>query len=300
MELNHVRRGSGEPLLLIHGLGATATMWAPVLDRLAAERDVLAVDMPGFGRSPELPAGRRATPANLARAVADFAASQGLERPHVVGNSLGGWVALEIGKAGDASGVLALSPAGLFKRPLGDRPGTARKVGQTLRPLLPAVMSVKPMREALIRTSLNRPDRLTKEEATDLIAAWLDSPGYAAANHEMRSAVFEHGELVGVPVTIAWGEADRLLGPPEPSRMPPGTDYLTLPGAGHVPTWDEPELVAGLILRTSGGSKADEPVETTESEPVEVDLEAHDTVGGAENDVPGEAPERVASPDRDA
>ena len=54
VRLAHVRRGSGPPLVLLHALGADAFMWDPVMDRLATERDVLAVDMPGFGGSQPL------------------------------------------------------------------------------------------------------------------------------------------------------------------------------------------------------------------------------------------------------
>ncbi len=251
-----MRRGSGEPLLLIHGLGGAGMIWDPVLDRLASERDVIAIDMPGFGLSPELSEGTPASAANLGRAVAEFVRAQGIERPHVAGNSLGGWVALEMAKAGETRSICAISPAGLWRSPLGPKRGDLRRIGRGLRPLLGAALANRGVRTALLQTSLAHPDRLTREEAEKLISGWLDSPGYDAANEQMRLGVFEHAELVGVPVTIAWGSADRLLGPPRPERMPPGTRYLVLEGAGHTPTWDEPERVAGLILESSSVSAA--------------------------------------------
>jgi pimeloyl-ACP methyl ester carboxylesterase len=98
-----LRKGGGEPLLLIHGLGASARIWEPVLDRLAAEREAVALDLPGFGDALDLPAGVEPTAANLAAAMRAGCERLGIERPHVAGNSLGGWVGLEMGRAGWAA-----------------------------------------------------------------------------------------------------------------------------------------------------------------------------------------------------
>ena len=248
------RRGSGPPLVLIHGLGGTHLIWTPVIDRLAAERDVIAVDLPGFGQSPTLPEGRPASPANLAEALSAALAELGVERPHLVGNSLGGWVALEIAKAGRAASVCALSPAGLWRSPLGPREGDLRRVASRLRRLLPAALASPRLRVALLRTTMAHPERLSRAEATALIVDWLSSSGYEDANREMRSGTFEGAELVRVPVTIAWGAEDRLLRAPRPERMPPGSRYLVLEGCGHTPTWDDPERIISLILEASAGA----------------------------------------------
>jgi len=89
-----------EPLLLIHGLGGTRSIWEPVIPLLEGEREVHAVDMPGFGTTPPLPEGEEASAANLARAVHEECVRNGVERPHVPGNSPGGWVTLEMGRFG--------------------------------------------------------------------------------------------------------------------------------------------------------------------------------------------------------
>jgi len=57
MQMHHVRRGAGKPLLLVHGLGGSGQSWETILDGLAAEREVIAVDLPGFGRTPPLRGG---------------------------------------------------------------------------------------------------------------------------------------------------------------------------------------------------------------------------------------------------
>ena len=255
MAIEHTRTGSGEPLLLIHGLGGSRRIWSPVLERVAAERDVIAVDLPGFGASPELPAGVAPTPVNLAAAMAELCAELGVRRPHAAGNSLGAWVALELAKAGAAASVCAISPAGLWRRPLGPRRVDAHAWAARLGPLLPVLLSSGRARAALLRSTVARPERLTAAEARGLVGDWLAAPGYAAANREMRAHVFEHPELVTVPTTIAWGSEDRLVGPPKRERMPPGARYVVLDGLGHTPTWDDPPRIAELLLEASGGAQ---------------------------------------------
>ncbi len=91
---------------------------------LAAERDVVAVDLPGFGRSRPLADGVAATAANLGAALIGFCERIGLPRPQIAGNSLGAWVALEMAKEGAASSVCGISPAGLWR----DRSAPARSI----------------------------------------------------------------------------------------------------------------------------------------------------------------------------
>lgn len=83
MEMHHVRRGSGKPLLLLHGLGGSWREWAPVLDDLAAEREVIAVDLPGFGETPPLPG--KVSIETLADAVTRFLEEQDLVGVDVAG-----------------------------------------------------------------------------------------------------------------------------------------------------------------------------------------------------------------------
>jgi pimeloyl-ACP methyl ester carboxylesterase len=235
--------------VLIHGLGATREIWRPQIGMLARERDVIAVDMPGFGASPML-AGP-ATPWALGGAVAALLDELGIDRPHLAGNSLGGWVALEMAKAGRAASTCLISPAGLWRKPLGERRVDARGWAQRLRPLVLGLTYFKPAREAMLRTSLGLPERAPAEVGRALIGAWIDSPGYEAANAEMRRYVCEDLDRITVPTTIVWGELDRLVAPPRPDRRPPGSRYLQFEGLGHTPNWDDPELVAKLLLEAS-------------------------------------------------
>src|SRR5687767_333409 len=102
--LEHTRTGSGPPVVLLHGIGLDREVWAPVVPLLAAEHEVVAVDLPGFGASAAL-AGEPTV-----EALAEAVEALGLERPLVAGNSLGGGIALELGRRRWAGGVCALSP----------------------------------------------------------------------------------------------------------------------------------------------------------------------------------------------
>jgi pimeloyl-ACP methyl ester carboxylesterase len=251
MAIAYSRTGAGPPLILIHGLGGSRLIWEPVLDQLAAERDVIAVDLPGFGESAELPDGVAPSPANLAAAIAELCLELDLDRYHLVGNSLGGWVALELAKTPRAASVCAISPAGLWRAALGPRRINSHAIAHRLRSLFQLLLASRAVRARFLRTTVGHPELLSAAEGKALVRAWLDAPGYDAANAEMRAHVFERPEEVQVPATVAWGTLDRLVAPPRRQRMPPQAVYLELAGVGHIPTWDDPDLIARLILDAS-------------------------------------------------
>jgi pimeloyl-ACP methyl ester carboxylesterase len=242
--------------VLLHGLGGTTAVWNPVIERLTEEREVLAIDLPGFGAAPPLPAGVEPSPVNLAAAVRDVCVTRRFERPHVAGNSLGGWVALEMGRAGWAASVTAISPAGLWRKPLGDRRINPRLWAKRLRPFLSPALRTRRTRESMLATFAARPERIPAKEGRDLVLGWVDSSGYDGANRAMRTHVFDPSGYPDLPVTLAWGDRDRLLAPPRPERRPAGSRYLVLPGVGHTPMWDDPELVAQTLLEGSSVSAA--------------------------------------------
>lgn len=245
------RAGAGPPLILIHGLGATRAIWRPQIEQLAQERDVIAIDMPGFGESPMLR--ETPTPWALGAAITRMCAEIGVSRPHVAGNSLGGWVALEVAKTGEAASVCLISPAGLWRRPLGPRKVDSRKWARRLRPLIGLAARNRSAREAMLRTTVGKPENVPLADARELIDSWISAPGYDAANAEMRRYVCEDLDRVAVPTTIAWGELDRLVGPPRPERRPPNSRFIELKDCGHTPNWDAPQRIGELLLETSVG-----------------------------------------------
>jgi pimeloyl-ACP methyl ester carboxylesterase len=249
--LSHVRRGTGEPLLLLHGLGGAKEIWQPTIERLAAVRETIAIDMPGFGGSPPLPPGVEPSAVNLAAAIREFCVGQGLERPHVAGNSLGGWVALEMGRREWVASVTALSPAGLWRHPLGPRAIDPHRWARLLRPVVWAALHTRRGRAAMLGSSAARPERIPAAVGRELVLGWIVAPAYEAANREMRARVFDPAGYPEVPVTLAWGELDRLVRPSGPERAPAGARSVVLPGVGHMPTWDDPGLVAATLLEGS-------------------------------------------------
>lgn len=244
MDLAFDRRGSGPPVVLIHPLGADRRVWDPVMDHLAARRDVLAVDVPGFGGSPALDG--PATPAALAAALGAFLGEQGLDAPQVVGNSHGGWLALELARLGRASSVVAIAPAGLWPRALAPKRGTGRRLARLAAPLLPALTSSERGRALLLAVSVAHPERVPPAEALHLVRSYATAPGLPAANDAMRAGRFESLDALDVPVTLAWPEFDRLIA--RPPVLPPNTRSVVLRDCGHIPMWDDPEQVSDVIL----------------------------------------------------
>jgi pimeloyl-ACP methyl ester carboxylesterase len=244
-----------EPLLLIHGLGASKSVWDPVVPLLSPEREVIALDLPGFGAAPSLPAGVEPTALALAEALRDQLDALGTPRPHVAGNSLGAWVGLELGRIGAARSVTCLSPAGLWRAPIGPANSRTREWARRLRPLVGLGLRVPPLRRRALTTFSAHPDRIPAAAGRELVLHWIDADGYEGANKAMREHVFQtegYPPASEVPVTIAWAEHDKLVGPPKPERRPAGARFLVMPDVGHTPMWDDPELVAQVLLEGSG------------------------------------------------
>ena len=248
--LAHDRTGSGPALALIHPLGAHRGVWRPVLALLREEFDVVAVDMPGFGDSDDLPEDVPATAANIAAAVRDTLESLGIEQAHVAGISLGGWAALEFGKTETALSVTTLCAAGFWRRVLGPRPEIARTTARRLLPVLRPLTATARGRRALLSGITAHPERVPAEDAYALVRAYARATGFSRANHEMRSDLFHGFEDITVPVTMAWADRDRSVYPPD--RVPAEVEVRRLRDCGHVPTWDSPEQVAAVIREGAG------------------------------------------------
>jgi len=240
--------------VLVHPLGADRAVWEPVTEPLAAEHDLIAVDMPGFGGSAELAAEVPATAEAIAATIVATLDSLGLDRAHVAGISLGGWVALELGKTDRALSVTAMNPAGFWARPLGPRPEVARRTAKRLLPLARPAMATLRGRRLALAGSMAHPERVPPAAAYRLVRAYARSPGFSRANAEMRRTVFAGIETIRVPVTLAWSDRDRLVG--RPKGNVPGVRMLTLVDCGHVPTWDSPEQVVAAILSTTRAADA--------------------------------------------
>jgi pimeloyl-ACP methyl ester carboxylesterase len=255
-ELVHTRRGSGEPLVLIHGIGHRRQAWDPVLDRLAQSYDVIAVDLAGFGESPAYPTG---VPYDMDNACANLSANfaaWGVERPHVVGNSLGGAIALELGARGLVRSVTALSPAGFF--------GHVNRL-QTFVLLVVLRLSSRLPDKALrlvSRSAIGRrlagatlythPERFTADEVYGDAVALKHCAAFERTL--AKGATYAFRSHLSVPTTIAWGTRDLIL-PFSSSAIAqerlPEARHVALPHCGHVPMIDDPALVVRVVENTT-------------------------------------------------
>jgi pimeloyl-ACP methyl ester carboxylesterase len=262
IEIAFERRGSGSPLVLLHGIGHRWQAWEPVLDSLAAAHDVIAVDLPGFGRSPLPTDGRGYDMPSAVAACADMFAGLGLDRPHVAGNSLGGVLGLELASRGLVSSATALAPAG-FWTPR-DR-AWALWVLRTIRLTGRLPGGTKLLRWRYFRTVAGsllygHPSRMTAEIMLADLASMVGSPAFdlvAAAGRDYTYAA----SAPSVPVTVAWGTRDRILWPRQARRaaeLLPRARHAWLHRCGHVPMIDEPAQVASLILETCAAAAATE------------------------------------------
>jgi pimeloyl-ACP methyl ester carboxylesterase len=255
------RRGAGAPLVLLHGIGHHWAAWSPVLDRLAEAHDVIAVDLPGFGRSPVPAAGLPADMPGLVAGIVELFAALGLDRPHVAGNSLGGAIALELAAAGAVSSATALSPAG-FCTPRELRWALSvltlhRNAARLPEPVLRSLFASPALRTLALGMILARPNRMALAEALADARALREARAFRAVARAGRGYTFAGAPTV--PVTVAWGTRDRIL----PYRQAalartrlPAARHLDLAGCGHVPMHDDPELVASVILGTTGARPA--------------------------------------------
>ena len=253
--INHHREGSGEPIVLLHGIGHHWQAWGPVVGLLARGLDVLACDSPGFGASAPLASGIEPTIPAYADAFEWFFAELGLQRPHVAGNSMGGAIALELARRRAVRSATAFSPAGFWTaaegrfcrlslRALADTPVRAR-------PAMEQLARTRAGRAVLFRQTFGFPTRLPAEEAVATLRDAWASPsfdGALALLPEYRCEAIP--DLRGVPVTVAWGTRDLLLPyrlqAPRARRLLPTATHVAL-GAGHVPFYDDPPAAAAAI-----------------------------------------------------
>jgi pimeloyl-ACP methyl ester carboxylesterase len=260
MELAHHRAGAGEPLVLVHGTGSRWQAFGPVLGPLESRRDVIALDLPGFGASPPFPPDAPHTPRAFAEALAGLMDELSLPDAHVAGFSLGGAIAYELGLLGRARSVTAMSPIGFWTEREAVYCRTSLRLSRALaRVLLPAAPGL--LRSAVGRTVLEsqlfaRPWRHDPDDAVEATRNLVSCPGFAPEVRDSLEAAYQWTEELDVPVTIAWGTRDRLLPHRQAARARarrPEARHVDLPGCGHVPFSDDPELVARVLLEGSGG-----------------------------------------------
>ncbi len=244
----HVHRvGAGEPLVLLHGLGESHIGWRPVIDALSEDYDVIAIDLPGFGRSPSLPAAVSPTAVNLAAAVNSTLDELGIGAYHVAGYSLGARVAIQLADSDRVRSIIAIAPDGLGT-PVERLQGfiamvAGRGVAMALAPVdgwFPAGRSL------FLAGTRSLPWQIAPADAKQLLTDFADSPAYEATNWASLFDMPTHLHTITQPALFLQGTADPLMAP-QIARyvgLIPRAKLIYLPGLNHVPISDDPKSVA--------------------------------------------------------
>jgi pimeloyl-ACP methyl ester carboxylesterase len=254
------RGGSGPPLVLLHGLTASWRIWQPVIPALERHHSVFAPALAGHHGGPALEPAHGGVPA-ICDALERTLDEAGIGTAHLVGNSLGGWVAIELARRGRAQSVVAFSPVGRWR--------TARNMRRLARTFrlydgrierhrerLVHAMRRPGLRRLLLRSAMEHAERMPVELAVgmvdDMIATTVLS---GMAGWMERAASYEPELPPELHIRIAWGDRDRTLrftdyGAPWLEQLPQA-EHVELPGCGHVPMYDDPQLVAATILEVT-------------------------------------------------
>lgn len=256
--LHTSKSGSGDPLVLIHGMGSSSTAFKPIRPLLEKKFLVIAIDLPGHGETPMIK-GRAMDPHSLALNVFDELSEQGIDRFHLAGNSLGGWVSLEMAssKPERVRSLTGLAPAGLWLNPYNARyPGTAlaRFLARYTHKFAPTALHFEAARKLGFWDVSPRWRELSYEICLDATIAMGKADGYYPAWDGMLMKRFDGKIPEHVPVTIIFGDTDRTLPATtcqERSVAPQHAKWIIFPDTGHAPMWDSPLDVANAIVETA-------------------------------------------------
>jgi pimeloyl-ACP methyl ester carboxylesterase len=260
--------GEGVPAVLLHGWLDNADTWLSVLDRLSvAGRAAIAYDLPGFGSAPRLGPGSVLDQlVDFAAAAVESAAEASGTKVVVAGNSLGGWVALRLAELSELplAGVVPVGPAGIRMSPLFftlDRvPAVSRIIGVPA-PVPPAV--VRGVAGRLYRSlAFADPGAVDKVVVDRFTRFHVERPlireriEYAKRLRPELERPFDP-TLIDVPVTVIWGDADRLCmvdGAAELAEAVPQARIEILPEVGHTPQIEAPDVVVAAIAELADRS----------------------------------------------
>jgi pimeloyl-ACP methyl ester carboxylesterase len=261
--LSVVRSGRGEPLVLLHGMGSSRRDFTAVVPALSERFDVLAVDLPGSGESPHLE--ERPTVAAITDAVERTLDAQEVGRVHVLGNSLGARVALELARRGRARSVVAIAPSGLNVLPERLYQGTgmavARVVMRTAAPLVEPLSRSRVGRSAVLAPLKAQPWTTSRDEAIGAREGFSDARDYwRTLLYALLLDVPRGMDRIACPVTLVQGAADWIASGQTVRYLPlvPGSRFRPLVWAGHAPQSDRPRTIVRLVEETAGRAPAAE------------------------------------------
>lgn len=254
------RAGEGEPVVLLHGFTGHWRHWKPVLGDLVARYEVIAPTLSGHNGGPAyapgLPLERVADAGDSLERHLD---ELGVGTAHLVGNSMGGALALELGKRGRARSIVAFSPGGGWEIGGPEPERIARffvrlmRMARGSRRQIPRIMQRPGARRIAMRDVMRHGELMAPADAIDFS---LDPLGCTVADDVLASlragrAHLDGLDRVAAPTLLAWAEFDRVLPLATCSarlrREIPGAEFRVLPRVGHVPMWDNTRLVIRTI-----------------------------------------------------
>jgi pimeloyl-ACP methyl ester carboxylesterase len=254
--------GSGEPLLLIHGMGSASTAWKLITPKLAKNFQLITVDLPGHGNTPLLES-QSMDPISLATALVDLMDAYGISQFHVCGNSLGGWIALEIAaKYPDrVKSVIGLAPAGLWLTPFTNRlqlSAQSKYLASILRTAAPTLLQFEFARKIGFKLVSPKWQALSYETCLDAALAMGSARGYFPAWEGTLKKRFDKEISEKIPLTIIFGDSDNTLPirtSQERSLVPKHAKWIVLSNCGHAPMWDRVPEVCAEIIETASSAK---------------------------------------------
>lgn len=266
------RAGDGEPVVLLHGFTGTWHHWRPVLGELAARFEVIAPTLAGHAGGPPFTADVPFTIEGSADSLEGHLDELGVGTAHLVGNSMGGALAIELAKRGRARSVVALAPGGGWSPGDPEAERIARffarqtRVARAAAPRAAAIMSRAGTRRVAMRDIMRRGELLSPADAVDLLRTSIRCTVIDEVLGALRTpdaAVLKDLDRVSAPVLLAWPQHDRILPlekhSPRLRREIPGSEFRVLPGVGHVPMWDDARLVVSTIAGWVERHAADAP-----------------------------------------
>lgn len=259
MDMHHERLGTGKPLLLIHGLGSTWQTWEPVLKGLSAHREIITVDLPGFGATPPLEG--EVTIAGLAEAISAFIDTHNLDGVDLLGSSVGARLVLELARHGVGGHTVALNPGGFWnprqRTIFGLSIGASIRLVRALQPALPALTRHRATRTALLAQLSPHPWALDPELVLRELHTWAMAPSYDALLAALVHGPDQEGatkQQTPGRVLIGWGRQDRVVTPSQANcamERFPDAQLHWFDSCGHFPMWDQPTETIQLVLNNT-------------------------------------------------
>lgn len=257
--MQYARHGNGRPLLLVHGLGGSRDSFDPITGALAAEREIIAPDLPGFGATPPPPG--EVSIATLADALDAFIDEHDLDGVDCAGSSMGARLVLELARRGRVGATVALNPGGFWnqreRRVFGASVAASIKLVRALQPAMPALTHSPIGRSVLFAQFSAAPWRLPGDVLLREMRSFAAAPSFDAALHALVHGPSQDGMAAGTargPIVIGWGRRDLVCLPRQAKRAIrrfPDARLRWFERCGHFPQWDRPDEATRLILEAT-------------------------------------------------